>query len=100
MNTHLRVISDLRGARGLIADPANWIQGSNHRVIGGRDCYCLNGAITVASNYDQDRAWWAYDALKPETGQSPVAFNDCHSHPEVVAALDDTIARLEQEATR
>lgn len=92
----------LREARKLIERPEAWTQGVWARNAAGAEveesssdavCWCSVGAIfrvAPRQNYDVIRALAALTG-----GMSPIAFNDTHTHAEVLAALDKAIALAE-----
>jgi hypothetical protein len=91
----------LKAARELIANPERWTKGWFAKKADGSDtnsrnpdayCWCAYGALHRA-NY--------YEAIEPEhllsrlMGGNIAAFNDTHTHPEVIAMFDKAIARAE-----
>jgi hypothetical protein len=102
-------LSTLRAARELISVPERWTQGELARGKSGRAvsprgkaavCWCAEGAISrYAPPYGD--AWTpSIDALSSGLGEEAFAFNDTHTHAEVLALFDRTIARLSREAGR
>lgn len=96
----------LRAAREKIADPDRWVKGElaidgeglrietasgAHRGVR----WCAVGACCAVAGMDWTTAG---DALEAVAGESVVDFNDTHTHAEVLALFDRTIA--EQEAAR
>lgn len=77
----------LMEARKLIASPDHWCQGS-YNTKGGRRCAV--GALAAIDGGDIDQS---YELLLAEMGGGAVsAFNDTHTHEEVIAAFDRAIA--------
>ena len=113
MATNTQLGEALRISRDLIADPEHWTQGSPARKADGSMTepldtdayqYCVVGAMVAAANKISD---WRYDhgqscALVDEmkcafrhTVRGRVGpYNDSHTHAEVLAALEQTIAFL------
>jgi hypothetical protein len=102
----MKTAKRLRQARALVADRRCWTRGQYARYRDGHPCssrspraarFCLCGAVgRVAESYSQFRALWS---AVSEVGGS-TAFNDTHSHAEVLALLDAAIAKAEGEAER
>lgn len=113
------VVEVLKRARERISDPSRWTQAAMARTRGGNlalsdcfdaVCWCAVGAvhkecspINFVTEYDSAlrslaetvRDWrWARDPFFGVTN-----FNDTHTHAEVLALFDATIARLESEVT-
>lgn len=108
----------LKDARGLIADPAHWITGAYARDAVGVEvyptdetavCFCMVGAfIRVGlphpgvpsgsmnfSGMQAVSAYLAFGALAEFLPVEVVAFNDDHTHDEVLAIFDAAISKLE-----
>jgi hypothetical protein len=103
----------LRAARERISDPERWTQGRLSDTLHSRSvasfkkdrelllaggCWCLTGAIGCESPTDQD--WEEASRFITWIAGGLATFNDSHSHPEVLAALDDAIQLAEQEAIK
>lgn len=114
------LVSVLQGARDLLSDPANWTQGTTARDADGRDlvelleddyrfvdsaetaaachpdavCWCLGGALDRAAGetirYDDPRFVVLWELVDHKVGP----WNDTHEHADVLAALDEAIARV------
>lgn len=89
----MTVISDLRAARALIEDRANWAQGDNT----GDPGYLITRAVapwcagTALHGVGADHS--AYQALREAIGNNSIAdWNDSHTHAEVLAGFDRAIA--------
>ncbi len=93
-------LETLKAARKLITPKKNWTRGSIARngatgrpvKVGSSlaTCWCMEGAIRKVNPY------CAFNLLVRETGMpTPFIFNDQHTHPEVLAAFDEAIAKLE-----
>jgi hypothetical protein len=93
----MTAIEVLRAARELIATPDTWIQNAHSRVVAGRPCYCLFGAVDAVQPLlvSDAPAWKALKLIEPR----PVHFNDSPTttHADVLALLDAAIAA---EATK
>jgi hypothetical protein len=99
-------LETLKAARQLITDPAKWTQGEFARDVDGSasfalseraHCYCALGALEkVIGRPDYTDA---YDKLwrvcRTKFGTDVAAFNDTHTHAEVLALFDAAIAELE-----
>jgi len=95
-------------ARELIAEPARWTTGGFARDRRGDStdwlsptatCWCAAGAIAAVDVVPGWRSE-AVGALAHEAGVARGnvgVFNDSHSHAEVIALFDRTIARLRAE---
>lgn len=89
----------LVAARAIIANEKNWTQGAYAKDKDGMStgvicsnavCFCSIGAIrkiTMSSD--------AMEVLRNHMEDSIIAFNDGHTHKEVLAAWDEAIASLE-----
>jgi hypothetical protein len=90
----MSVVDDLIAARALIENPENWIKGENFRLVDGRACYCMDGALqAVGVGVDGD-AWWALnDHLGGYTHLGLIWFNDAAAttHSDVMALFDRAI---------
>jgi hypothetical protein len=97
----MTALDKLRAARALISDPAKWTQGTIARDWTGKQttadsidafCWCAIGALEkVASNAEPFKLLkWSM----PSGYRSIVSFNDSHTHDEVLALFDKTIAKL------
>lgn len=86
----------LQKARELIADPMDWCQGAaaliDHKT--GRIQHCLSQAIlqTAGSRRGEDCIQAVDRVIDQCKGLTIPAFNDTHSHAEVLEALDRAIA--------
>ncbi len=94
-------------ARDLIEDPDHWTQGAFAKGSFGNpvaseseyaESWCAAGAILKAvgggESYDRD----PYSFLAGVMGAKCVpAFNDQHTHPEVIEAFDRAIDQLDKE---
>ena len=90
----------LSAARAIIANEENWTQGRYAKDKDGSSigvncssavCFCSIGAIykiTMSPSH-------AMEVLRKHMGDSIMAFNDGHTHKEVLAAWDEAIASLE-----
>jgi hypothetical protein len=98
-------LETLKAARQLITDPAKWTQGvaARNRLGSSIDplaenafCFCSLGAIRNVVASDDHAFERASDALRSHspTGVA-AAFNDTHTHAEVLALFDKAIAELE-----
>lgn len=93
----------LKAARALIEKPENWTQGAMSRNADGSGhwwdaegatCFCLMGAIARAAARRGSRAQGAIVAIRSVIGSHLIAaYNDIHTHDEIIAALDRAIAR-------
>lgn len=96
----------LIAARALIADEANWTRQVCARNAAGDAvfatspdavCFCAIGAVQRAVNYNilSDNNFneyvFARNALEVRTGIAASAFNDTHTHSEVLAMFDKAI---------
>jgi hypothetical protein len=83
------VVEVLQKARALIEKPENWTQGE-FKTTDGR--FCSVGALNEACPGCNDVWERAYDPLQSVAGGGSVsAFNDTHTHAEVLAAFDKAI---------
>lgn len=97
MNTYETLVA----AKELINDPENWMQGD---YTNGKGCYCALGAIAVSAGLTQFRSsGHPASLLLREVVESQVktsetqyetfaAYNDNHTHSEVMEAFDKAIA--------
>lgn len=99
------LIDILRAARQRIASPDQWCQGTYAQNASGdkvqsrdtRACrWCAKGALFAAGAQEHDLYGPCLDILEPEMEDNIADFNDHHTHPEVLAAFDRAIAKLEQ----
>lgn len=90
----------LVAARAIIANEENWTQGAYAEDKDGSSigvncsnavCFCSIGAILKITISPFD----AMKVLRNHMGDSIIAFNDGHTHKEVLAAWDEAIASLE-----
>ena len=97
----MTTLQTLKAAREKITDPLRWTQGTWARDVQGwpveRDgdaaCWCAWGAVTsVKAGVGAELA--ACDELHKSAGGSFIAFNDTHTHAEVLALFDKAIATL------
>jgi hypothetical protein len=106
------VLSVLTKARALIARPENWCVDFFIEHHGSTTAYCARGAIFTALNfneYEYDKSScedkpYCEELIKalpaPWNKTFMVAdYNNTHTHEEVLAMFDKTIARLKREAT-
>lgn len=111
----MNTLEVLKAARERIAVPERWTQGAYARsadrwgvpaVDPRAVCWCLAGAIDVTLGLELGDAVRSVprqivmDQLKATLsayGSNHIHYNDEHSHPEVLAIVDATIARLEAE---
>lgn len=100
--TPAQILQNLIDGRALIANEANWIQGTNARDAEGNRvdsiseaavCYCSAGALMAVTPYTVPAAMKLWDAIKAITGEAigPVGYNDTHTHAEVLAVWDKAI---------
>jgi hypothetical protein len=98
-------LETLKAARQLITDPAKWTQGVSARNKAKKGvcplaedavCFCSLGAIRNVVGNDDESFDVAWDALHDNSPIGLVAaFNDTHTHAEVLALFDAAIAELE-----
>ena len=90
----------LVAARAIIANEENWTQGAYAKDKDGSSigvnysnavCFCSIGAIRKITMFPFD----AMKVLRNHMEDSIIAFNDGHTHKEVLAAWDEAIASLE-----
>jgi hypothetical protein len=95
----------LRKAKALIDTPEKWTKGSNARSMGGfkvsaydeSACkFCSIGALSKANNGDK-RYSDIYYYLDAAMVTRVSAFNDTHTHAEVMAKWDEAIALAEAD---
>jgi len=92
----------LEAAKKRIEDPVNWGQGAKYKygvVRPGTECAMeavgrvlepdIRRSPHTTAGYQQ-----AENALKAAMGESPVYFNDDHTHAEVMEAFDRAIEAL------
>lgn len=95
----------LMSAKALIQDPNNWTQhvlardGRNNLVSIASDdaCkYCAEGAAMKVTAHSEGHIWeqvrYALYIALPLSAGSVVAYNDTHTHEEVLALFDRAIA--------
>jgi len=96
----------LKDARELISVPERWTQGANARTkkgmpIGSAEhnavCWCALGAIGKNSLPSSTEKLEAICFLVRQIDVAVSAFNDEHTHPEVVALFDRAIAAAEAQ---
>jgi hypothetical protein len=89
----------LRAARKRISQPKDWCQGSFGDLdhFDGRGPRCLVGALIEFDELSGTVV--STPALSAACPGGVIVFNDTHSHAEVLALLDDVIARLEEETS-
>lgn len=85
---------DLERVYALLEDPKRWTQGKYARNAAEEEtniddddavCWCLDGAV-MRCGLRNPEAWGAL-------GVNLIAFNDNHTHPEVLALLKSAIER-------
>lgn len=99
-------LETLKAARDLISDPARWTQGRLARTKYQNacepqskyaECFCAWGAVAKVSggieNPEVDKV--LQDICSKYAGMYVAAFNDTHTHAEVLALFDAAIAELE-----
>lgn len=74
--------------REKIDKPEKWCKGAWH--IRSTDAYCIIGAA-VSVGDAQDAVEVLYQITAGLTNQSPPAYNDSHTHAEVLAVVDRAI---------
>lgn len=104
----MTTIEVLKAARERISDPNRWTQGTYSRHSDGSPawnsgrlagvCWCASGAVQCcldlgATRFATDCAF--DDLCRTLGGGCAVRYNDTHTHAEVLALFDRTIARLE-----
>lgn len=103
-----QVTQILQAARDLIAKPENWTQDDFARAADGSGvaphsdeavCWCSLGAINKVSPPVEDNQTkkLAKILLRNAMGTSIAAFNDTHTHEEVIAAWDETIKLAKED---
>jgi len=96
-------------ARKLIEKPEGWTTDAYARDADNFDCdalsprakcFCMLGALARASNVADFRVVETEHALplKQAVSGNIIAFNDAHTHAEVLAAFDRAIARASTES--
>lgn len=102
--TNESTIATLKAARKLISVPKRFTReasardadgNSTHSTLPAAVCWCSLGAIWHVAGYTKS-ANDAEAALALAMGGQVSEFNDTHTHPEVLAAFDAAIKRLEQ----
>ena len=90
----------LVAARAIIANEENWTQGTYAKDKDGSSigvdcsnavCFCSIGALRKITMFPVA----AMEVLSNHMEDSIIAFNDEHTHKEVLAAWDEAIASLE-----
>ena len=103
-------MSVLRDARALISKPENWRQGAmaGCRFMGGdirmslptthpmANCWCAAGAIKRVSATDKEFGNAIVALAFYAMPGGVAAFNDTHTHAEVLAAFDKAIEATER----
>lgn len=79
-------------ARAIISDETHWASTNSERV-GHR--LCALDAVSAACGATSPEWWEAVSALHCYMDHNVAWFNDHHSHAEVLAAFDRTLAWLE-----
>lgn len=100
----------LTAARELISVPERWTQGVHARNISGiavatkgnlATCWCADGAINRVSGTDFVAECAAYERLDNVCfklfGEGFIAYNDSHTHEEILALFDVAIAETKEE---
>lgn len=97
----MTTIETLEAARKLITPDGAWTQEANARGKSGKEvfiysryaiCFCASAAIWKAGR--KQVFWGPLRALENAMQEDVAVFNDTHSHAEVLAAFDATIAKL------
>lgn len=92
----------LRKAKALIDTPEKWTQGTYARdsqdnassILGDQACkFCSLGALHKVS----DSVYFSMNYLEKIFGAPIDAFNDTHTHAEVMAKWDEAIALAEDD---
>lgn len=93
LGTGRQVVTDLRALRKLLSDPKVWARGNGFHDPENGHCL-VTGAASVAGGIDDwPRRREIHSAIEAHTNkQSALAFNDSHTHPEVLALIDQAIA--------
>lgn len=101
----MNTVDVLVKAKQLIQDPLNWIQGNYTKMIDGRQCFCSLGAIARAATPDGEPVVWFGESVDTQVarlllqvvgnavleGHTFAAYNDNHTHSEVMEAFDKAI---------
>ena len=99
-------LETLKAARQLITDPAKWTQGTLARTkfqntcqVQSKyaECFCAWGAVHRVSNgvENPEVDTTLQGVCSKTSGMYVAAFNDTHTHAEVLALFDAAIAELE-----
>ena len=95
-------MTPLRRARELLTDPAHWTQGGDARTSMGErtsaldpaaTCWCLEGSLVACRATRRDFRQLDRAVRDRSRNSWITAFNDNRSHAEVLAVLDDAIAK-------
>lgn len=107
-----RISEQLKAAKSLISDSANWIQedyaqdgkGNSVKCIQEGVCFCSLGAIKkirMEGWGDTDRtpesSYLSRAVILIDAGNSVLRFNDTHTHAEVMAMWDKAIEMAEKD---
>lgn len=99
-----RTLATLREARELISLPEHWTQGHSARDETGSfcsprssraRCWCAMGALERCGQFRPGVLWSARDLLRVLIDTCVSAYNDHHTHAEVLALFDRAIAAAE-----
>lgn len=98
----MKVSEVLIAAKALIVDPANWTQGAYARTTTGKvchiavgTCYCSLGALKVTQGFIVPEKYKKY--LENVMKCDIAAYNDSHTHAEVMKKWDEAIALAQLE---
>ena len=104
----MQVTQILQAARDLIAKPENWTQDDFAKAADGSGvdsnndkavCWCSLGALHKVSPPVEDNQTkkLAKILLRKAMGGPIAAFNDAHTHEEVIAAWDEAIKLAKED---
>lgn len=103
----MNTLETITKTRELLADPARWTKNCFAKDEDGLSvafdskratCWCLAGGIAKVTGADtpfDDGLERVFEEIGLTVNNSVVQFNDFATHEQVVAALDETIARLQ-----
>lgn len=94
----MTTLEKIRAARELISDPGHWTRGCEARDAWGNPVNC--SGPSAASFCAAGAMWRVGGGTAPMYQANPqlesvAGFNDSHTHAEVLALFDETIAYLE-----